>query len=390
MGVRVREKVKGSGVWWVFINHNGRRKAKKIGDKALAQRVAKQIEARLVLKQFDIEGDENRSPLLQDYAALWLETYVRPLRRPATFERYTEVFNRYIKPQLGNVPVTEIRRADVRNLFLHYNSRGFSRSAICLIRDVLSGIMNFALDEELIPANPVTGVSKRLNLERDKRITISPMTHEEVAHFLNTCQQFYPEHYPFFLCAFRTGMRLGELLGLQWGDIDWYGKFIEVKRAHRRGVTGKTKTGRTRRVDMSDQLIATLKDLYARRRKEGFKAGLGAPVPWIFHRNGKPIEQNYIRRVFKRVLQRAGLRDMRFHDIRHTYASLLLSAGESPAYVKEQLGHANIQTTVDIYGHYIPNSNRQAVNKLDDQGKKVGVRTQPNATYTQPTEPLSV
>lgn len=85
----------------------------------------------------------------------------------------------------------------------------------------------------------------------------------------------------------------------------------------------------------------------------------------IFHRKSKPMEQNHIRRVFKRVLNKAVIRDMRLHDVRHTFASLLLSQGESPVYVKEQLGHSSIQMTVDIYGHLIPSSNRGAVNRLD-------------------------
>jgi len=77
------------------------------------------------------------------------------------------------------------------------------------------------------------------------------------------------------------------------------------------------------------------------------------------------MEQNYIRRIFKRVLFRAGIRNMRLHSIRHSYASQLLSEGVSPVYVKEQLGHSSIQMTVDIYGRWIPNQNRDAVNSLD-------------------------
>ena len=87
------------------------------------------------------------------------------------------------------------------------------------------------------------------------------------------------------------------------------------------------------------------------------------------------MSQNTIRNIFKRILKKAGLREIRFHDIRHTYASILLSNGESPVYVKEQLGHSSIETTVDIYGHLIPSSNRDAVNRLG---------TQLSATYTQP------
>jgi integrase len=171
-------------------------------------------------------------------------------------------------------------------------------------------------------------------------------------------------------------MRLGELLGLKWRDIDWNGKFIRVERSYKRGHFDKTKTGRTRRVDISDQLEAALKELLTERKKDAMKAGSPAPLAFVFQRDGQPMEQNYIRRIYKRVLAKAGIRDMRFHDIRHTYASLLLSQGESPVYVKEQLGHQSIQITVDVYGHLIPSSNRGAVNRLDTP--------QPAATQTQP------
>lgn len=76
------------------------------------------------------------------------------------------------------------------------------------------------MDEEIISANPAAGLVKRLQLERDKKGCVEPLTHEEVKTFLENCQKFFPEYHPFFLCAFRTGMRLGELLALQWGDVD--------------------------------------------------------------------------------------------------------------------------------------------------------------------------
>jgi integrase len=114
---------------------------------------------------------------------------------------------------------------------------------------------------------------------------------------------------------------------------------------------------------MSDHLIETLKGLYTARKREALKEGMGEVIDTLFHRGGMPMEQNYIRRVFKRLLTKAGLREIRLHDVRHTYASLLLSDGASPVYVKEQLGHTSIQMTVDIYGHLIPSSNRERVNR---------------------------
>jgi integrase len=102
------------------------------------------------------------------------------------------------------------------------------------------------------------------------------------------------------------------------------------------------------------------------RKEEYFRKG--EPMPeWIFiNSEGDPLEQhNFRNRVFWPLLSKAELRRIRFHDLRHTFASLLLQQGESPQYVKEQMGHHSIQVTVDIYGHLIPGSNKQAVDKLD-------------------------
>ena len=122
---------------------------------------------------------------------------------------------------------------------------------------------------------------------------------------------------------------------------------------------------------MSDALYTEISNLSILRKKEAFKEGRGDDcMNMIFHRKGKYIEQNYIRRVYKRILKKSGLHDYRFHDIRHTFASLLLSDGASPVYVKEQLGHHSIQQTVDIYGHLIPGSNREAINRLDNAPKR--------------------
>jgi integrase len=289
--------------------------------------------------------------------------------------RYQDILTRYVYPAMGRKLISEIKRGEIRDLLLRLHRGGLSKPTVTLVKDVISGPLAFAVDEELIPVNPTVGIIKRLQLARDRRITIEPSAGDEVQFFLTACQERAPEHYPFFLCAFRTGLRLGELLALQWGDVDWRGKFIQVQRSYKLGRLTPTKTGKTRRVDMSDQLIEGLRSLNALRKREALKAGQGEIQEVIFHRAGRHMEQNYIRRVFKRLLAQAGLREIRLHDIRHTFASLLLSDGASPVYVKEQLGHTSIQMTVDIYGHLIPSSNRAMVNRLD---------TQPTATYPQP------
>jgi integrase len=127
---------------------------------------------------------------------------------------------------------------------------------------------------------------------------------------------------------------------------------------------------------MSDQLIIALSDLLTKRKQAALKEGRGEPIEIISHKKENYIFQNSIRNIFKRILKKAKIRNMRLHDIRHTYASLLLSNGESPAYVKEQLGHSSIEITVDIYGHLLPSSNREAVNRLDNPHQ--------NAPYPHP------
>jgi integrase len=214
--------------------------------------------------------------------------------------------------------------------------------------------------------NPVRGILRKLGLdEHSNRALVEPMTAKEVEAFLDACAKYQKRWYPFFLAAFRTGARLGELLALHWGDIDWQGRYILVQRSFRQGRVTSTKTSKARRVDMSEQLAWELERLYSQRKREGLKAGKGKPEEIIFHTKSGYTSQNSIRNVWLRVLGKAGLRRRRFHDIRHTFASLLLSNGESPVYVKEQLGHSSIQMTVDVYGHLIPSGNRKAVDRLD-------------------------
>ncbi len=127
-----------------------------------------------------------------------------------------------------------------------------------------------------------------------------------------------------------------------------------------------TKSGKKRRVDLSDTLLEALAGLRRQRRQEYLQKGLNTITEWVFsNRNGHPLNMDKVkRRIFDKDLTRARLRSIRFHDLRHTCASLLLQNREPMIYVKEQLGHSSIQITVDLYGHLEPGRNRQAVNKL--------------------------
>jgi integrase-like protein len=209
----------------------------------------------------------------------------------------------------------------------------------------------------------------------------------EVALLLDTAKTKMPRYYALFLCAARTGLRMGELLALQWPDIDWQSRFIEVRRSYTHFKVTTPKSGESRRVDMSKELTQTLKDLLLERQIEAGATGTEVPL-WVFpSETGGLLHPHNIRdRIFYGLLTKAKLRRVRFHDLRHTFASLLLQNGESPVYVKEQMEHSSIQITVDLYGHLIPGSNRQAVDRLDTPVESAFVAAQ-SATQAQPLAP---
>jgi integrase len=194
----------------------------------------------------------------------------------------------HILPELGGRPVASINRVDCRQLILRCREKGLSVKSIENICRTLSSLLSQAVEDGVLPANPVFRLGRHYGRANEPKHEIRPLSREEVAVFLDTARKHAPREHPLFLCALRTGMRLGELLGLQWD------------------------------------------------------------------------------RVFYRLLPKAELRRIRFHDLRHTYASLLIQNGESLAYVRDQLGHASIKLTVDTYGHLVPGANRQPVDRLDD------------------------
>jgi len=234
-------------------------------------------------------------------------------------------------------------------------------------------VLTHALEDGLIPANPTSRLGRFIK-RKDPKKEINPLSREEARNFLEVVGEHRPRYYPFFLCALRTGMRLGELLALEWGDIDFRGGFIEVRRAYVRGQITTPKNGKTRRVDMSRQLAKTLNTLLLVRKKDALAQGRREVSEQVFvnEQGGIIHEANLRNRVFFKALAKAGLRRIRIHDLRHTFASLLIQNGESLAYVKEQLGHHSIQITVDIYGHLVSGANRQAVDRLDDDFQSLG------------------
>jgi integrase len=209
-----------------------------------------------------------------------------------------------------------------------------------------------------------------------------------VACVLKAAAKWYPDHELAVAVLFQTGMREGELLGLQWDDVDWQRNLIELRRtvAFRKGrlIVNTPKSGRLRTIDVPAGLVGRLRDLRSIRQAEAAVAGAELS-PWVFPSatdSTKPLNDAWFRdRVWRPLLEKAEVQHVRVHDARHTYASLMLRRGVPPAYVSRQLGHSSIQVTVDLYGHFIPGADRHHVEGLAEAIAQAGS----DATPAQPT-----
>ena len=184
---------------------------------------------------------------------------------------------------------------------------------------------------------------------------IQALSRDEATSLLTTAKELHPGLYPVLLTALRTGCRLGELIGMQWDDVNFHGSFLEIKRAVVRGRETTPKNHKPRRVDMSQQLSVTLKELKEVRTLEAMATGQTFSK-WVFlSPMGCRWDERNLRRCWTACLTSSGLRRIRLHDLRHSFASHLIDLGAHPKYIQEQLGHSSIQVTMDIYGHLFPN-----------------------------------
>ena len=186
---------------------------------------------------------------------------------------------------------------------------------------------------------------------------------------VETSRRHFPAWHAFLLCAVRTGLRLGELRALEWGDLDWRQRFLGVQRNFVEGAVTTPKSGRARKVDMSLQLRAVLRLWRRQQRAAWFLHGRPFPDLVFPSVTGTTLDDANIRKAVLAIVKKAEVRKRRsiVHVLRHTFGSLLIQQGESLAYVRDQMGHASIQVTVDIYGHLVPGGNRAAVDRLDSE-----------------------
>ena len=326
---------------------------------------------------------EDRDITLADYTTRWFQATSGQLA-PVTFQNYKQHLTLHVLPKLGQLRVAELKRKHVKDLLamlqsrMNAQGRPFAKNTLRLIKAALSSVLTDAVDDEILFANPVMqlGRSKKRSVTRmttdDLLSRIRPMTWAQMQTFEQTLNRLHQDHLLDTRCVMlfqmlaKTGMRPGETIALQLGDVDLVKRTIRVERAATVGGQVKsTKTNEVRTVDLSASLIPKLV-AYRTWREFETMGGRWVGTPWLFPNDqGGLYEERHFRRIFHRVLDRANLPTFRLYDLRHTVASLLLSSAVPLLYVSQQLGHANPTTTLRYYARWIPSGDRRHVDVLD-------------------------
>lgn len=329
---------------------DGRQKAKAVGPrKKEAEHFLAAVQAELVSGTY-----QQRPPIaFGDFAERWLVDCAAPSIKASTLRTYESLVRKRLIPHFGRIRLSEITPQAIQSYMSSRLSEGMTAKTALNHLVLLKAILKQAVQWDYIVKNPAEYV-KRPKIEHREMDFLTP---EEIRLFLASVDR---SHRALFTTAIMTGMRLGELLALQWGDIDWNSRTIHVSRSVYSGQLTSPKSRRSiRAIGMSPMLRDAL-------WLHKFDAP-ASDLDLVFaSETGTFLDQANLRnRVFASALARAGMRKIRIHDLRHTFASLLINQGENLKYVQTQLGHASIQTTVDRYGHLMPDAYLGASERLD-------------------------
>jgi integrase len=282
-------------------------------------------------------------PTLAQYAPAWLES-IEGLVRPRTLEDYGRRLELYVLPRLGERRLDEIGIDDVLALISDLRRRGYAGATICAVLIPLSRLFAHAVRRGLIGVNPIS------KLDRSERPRFSSqerpvLNRDEIGRLLEAAS---PSYRTLLATAIFTGLRQGELLGLHWRDIDFGNQVIHVRTAldrKQRDVQPKTPHA-MREVVLMPALAHAL-------RQHQAEASFADPDDYVFTtRVGTPFHYASLpRRALKPALKRAGIQPLRWHDLRHTFASLLIAGGANIAFISRQLGHSSSQITLSVYAH---------------------------------------
>ena len=303
-----------------------------------------------------------------EYLERWLVDSVLDTVRPTTYERYEQIVRIHVRPALGSVKLKNLTPVHVRGLYREKLEEGLSARTVRYIHVTLHKALKQAVQDGLIPRNATEAV-KAPQVRREE---MRPLSGDQVKVLLEVARGDRLE--ALYVLAIHTGLRQSELLGLKWEDVDLESGTLRVRRTLVTAKGGpvltapKTK-GSRRSVKLTQGAVEALRSHLKHQLQEIDRAGsLWRENGLMFaSESGEPLDRRYLTSCrYKALLKRAELPMIRFHDLRHTCATLLLSKNVNPKIVSEMLGHASIAITLDTYSHVLPNMRDQAAAAMEE------------------------
>jgi len=313
-----------------------------------------------------VYDDENMT--VGEYLDSWLKGSVRGSVRQSTFDRYESAVRLHIKPALGRLKLKKLTPAHVQGFYQDRLDAGLAPASVNKLHVILHKALSQAMEWNMIPRN-VAALAKAPQPAPEEMKTLSA---EETRCLLEATRGNKLE--AVYVLAVHTGMRQGELLALKWQDVDLENATLSVRRTLTRSggrlLLGEPKTKKSRRIiALTEASVRALREHLDRQMEDMQRLGdLYRDQGLVFTSEvGTPINPSNLRkRSFAPLLKKSGLPRIRFHDLRHTCATLLLSRNVHPKYVQELLGHANIAITLDTYSHVIPGMGDHAARAMED------------------------
>ncbi|WP_409174825.1 tyrosine-type recombinase/integrase [Brevibacillus fortis] len=361
--------------WYFAINYKENGKYKKMLRRGF--KTKKEAEAAMVEAQNALNKGTFLEPSKTSYSVFmcsWLEDKKTTVKG-RTLEFYTFLVNRYILPNIGEIELAKISPRDIQSLYNKLKEGGnLSDENIRKVHTIINDSLNKAFRWEMIAKNPAALVDPPKVSKKE----IEVWTEEEIQKFLSAAKD--SRYYCAFLLALTTGMRQGEILGLRWKDIDEDNRTISIVQTlshdgKELSAGAKTDSG-NRQISIDENTLGKILKLKHRTKVETVANrplynDLGLVICTSV---GTPLSPRNLNRSFDSIIQKAGIRKIRFHDMRHTHASLLLKQGVNPKIVSERLGHANVRITLDTYSHLLPNLQKDTA----DEFGKLFYKTQSN------------
>jgi integrase len=307
-----------------------------------------------------LAGDRQR---VGEYLTNWLEG-ARPSLRPRTWERYAQYLRLHAIPEIGRLPLARLTPEHLQRLYAARQEAGLSAMSVRHLHAVLHRALEQATRWGLVARNVASLVSP----PRAPRHEMHTLTTEQARAFLQATES--DRFHALYVLAVSTGMRQGELLALRWQDVGLERGTVQVRASleigTRRIAEAKT-AGSRRQVTLTRAAVEALRDHRTRQLEERLRSPYWDDLGLVFANEvGRPVEVgNLLRRSFRPLLEKAGLPRIRFHDLRHTAATLLLGRGLHPKIVSDLLGHARISTTLDLYSHVTPTMQAEAAAAMD-------------------------